>query len=111
MLIHKIIMLVVISLVAIALASAPTLAMRPESTSRSVRYADLDLSSRAGIKALHRRIAAAVEAVCGSYEGTDTAAAAEEYRQITRCRATALADLGKQSNFLNALNSRLGSTH
>jgi len=71
-----------------SIAGAATLIAAPASAtgqerSVTVRYADLDLSSPAGKRALDRRIARATETVCGSYAG----AGDQEAREIQECRA------------------------
>jgi UrcA family protein len=68
------------------LAGAPALASQPESTLIAVHSADLDLSTPAGVKTLHRRVARALEAVCGSYEGANTVGMEDEADRITKCR-------------------------
>lgn len=81
------------TLAATALVSAmtvtPGFAAQPESITRKVRYADLDLSTASGIQTLHRRVARALETVCGSYAGTETVGAETEAATITKCRAAA----------------------
>jgi len=106
MLIHKITLFVAIAFAAIALAGAPTAATTPESSSRSVRYADLDLSTPAGLRMLHRRTAAAVEAVCGSYAGTESDAMADENDEITQCRAAARTRLNEQLQAVIVVDSQ-----
>jgi UrcA family protein len=69
------------------LASAPAFATQPERSSTTVRYADLNLSTPAGVKMLRHRVASALESVCGSYAGTDTAGAEGEADTIAKCRA------------------------
>lgn len=59
---------------------------------RDVYYADLDLANPAGVAALDRRIARAVEAVCGKADNRDTAAMS----RVLACRADAFADAGRQ---------------
>ena len=61
-------------------AAAQTIA-----SARSVAYADLNLDHAADRAQLDRRIAAAIEDVCGSYAG----AASHEMREIDRCRQAA----------------------
>lgn len=49
---------------------------------RTVAYGDLDLTKASDVARLRRRVAAATEAVCGSYaQSTD-----EEAHRIARCR-------------------------
>jgi UrcA family protein len=71
--------------------------------SRAVGYAGLDLATPAGRAALNRRIAAAVEAVCGSYAG----APSDEVREIDRCRAAARAGIETQLAALQSRNARI----
>ncbi len=107
MLIHKVTMFVAIAFAAVALASAPTRATTPESNLRSVRYADLDLSTAAGLRTLHHRIAAAVEAVCGSYAGTESDAMADENDEITQCRAATKTRLNEQLQAVMAVENQI----
>ena len=54
------------------LAISPVAAQAPASPDRViVRYADLDLSSRAGMAALNRRVLTAVEEACGTISDSD----------------------------------------
>jgi UrcA family protein len=78
-------------------AAAQTFATRP------VPNADLDLGTRAGRAMLDRRIAVAVESVCGSY----ASAASTETREIDRCRAAARNGVETQLAALQQRNSRL----
>ena len=84
--------------------ATPAFATQPERSSTAVRYSDLNLSTPAGVKALHRRIAVALESVCGSYAGTDTAATENEADEITRCRAVNRAVLDQRVAALLAAN-------
>lgn len=67
----------------VAAAAVPATAAEP--ASRTISYADLDLATAHGRATLDRRIAAAVEALCGSYAGAPGWAVPE----IDRCRAAA----------------------
>jgi UrcA family protein len=69
-----------------AFTAAPVLAASPEAGARTISYADLNLATPAGVAALHHRIAAAVESVCGSYDGVTALA---ETMEIDQCRAAA----------------------
>lgn len=71
--------------------------------SRAVGYRGLDLGSRAGRAVLNRRIAAAVETVCGSYAG----ASSDETREIDRCRAAARSGIETQLAALRLRNPRI----
>jgi UrcA family protein len=73
----------------LALTPTALLATEPEAPSHIVRYADLDLSRPAGVERLRRRIAGAVEAVCGSYAQTSI----EEQVHIAQCRKESMARL------------------
>lgn len=68
--------------------------------SRAVSYADLDLATHAGRSEMNRRIAVAVEGVCGSYAGAPN----EEVRTIDRCRAAARTGIESQLATLRARN-------
>ena len=53
------------------LMAAPAAALaQPATPSITVSYADLNLASPAGVKALDSRLANAVRAVCQAYDGT-----------------------------------------
>lgn len=93
----------------IALATAPAFAAQPESGTHAVRYADLNLATAGGVRTLHHRIAAALEAVCGSYEGTDTSAGSEEGRAIAQCRASARAQADQRVAAILSANAQLAS--
>jgi UrcA family protein len=70
-----------------ALLGAPAIAFQPRQDSAAIRYADLDLSTSKGVSALRRRVATALEAVCGSYAGTESSAGQVEADEISKCRA------------------------
>lgn len=53
---------------------------------RAVEHTDLDLATSDGRTKLNRRIAVALESVCGSYAGRT----AEEEKDVTRCRRAAI---------------------
>jgi UrcA family protein len=69
---------------AASLAAAPAAAYAPPER-QAVSYADLDLSRPADVARLHRRLADALENVCGSYATAESWAEHE----IARCRAEA----------------------
>jgi len=69
-------------------------------TLRAVRHADLDLDTRSGRAKLNRRIALALESVCGSYANRSI----DEQDEVTRCRREANARLAPQL-------TRILSTH
>ena len=66
-------------------ASAPIVLANEDTQTRRVAYGDLDLGSEAGQKTLDRRLARAVDAVCGSPNSADL----DEVRSIAKCRKTA----------------------
>lgn len=80
--------LTTVATVAAALASASAIAAPTETKSRAVDYADLNLATPAGVATLHHRIAAAISAVCGGFEGGLTL---EETMDIEKCRTNARA--------------------
>jgi UrcA family protein len=69
-----------------SIAATPAIASGPPA-SRTVAYADLDLSRPRDVSRLRRRIASALETVCGSYATSESWAE----REISRCRADAQA--------------------
>lgn len=81
--------LVSIAALSTVLAGAPALA---QTQTVNVRLSDLDLSTNAGRAMLDRRIAAAKEAVCGSYAGVQDA----EAHRIDRCRAQVSSSIAPQ---------------
>jgi UrcA family protein len=64
-----------------------------------VSYADLDLSNQAGVKALNRRVAAAITKVCGEVDPKNLS----EGGYITKCRAAAKMSTAQQ--IASAVNS------
>ena len=58
----------------------------------TVRVSDLDTRTKRGAATLDRRLASAIERVCGSYAGADMS----EMDSITRCRRAARADVASQ---------------
>ncbi len=101
--------LATVATAALVLTAAPALASQPESAARTVHYADLNLATPVGVKTLHRRIATALEAVCGSYAGTESAGMANEADEITRCRAAAQAKADVQVAAIVSRNVRLAA--
>lgn len=92
-----------------ALAAAPAFATLPERSATTVRYSDLNLSTPAGVKVLHRRIAVALESICGSYAGTDTAGTTGEADEISRCRAVNRAAVDRRVSALVSANVRVAT--
>ena len=84
--------LVSIAALSTVLAGAPALAAQSGTQTATVRLSDIDLTSAAGHRVLNQRVAAATEAVCGSYQG----AGQEEQRKIAHCRAEVSAQIGPQ---------------
>jgi UrcA family protein len=84
-----------------AISAMPAAAQAP--ASRAVGHAGLDLATPAGRAALDRRIASAVESVCGSYAG----ASSDEAREIDRCRAAARTGIATQLAALQSRNARI----
>jgi UrcA family protein len=94
---------------ALAPAAAPALASTPESMVHTVHVSDLDLSTPGGVSRLHHRVAAAVEAVCGSYAGTQSSGGAQEADDITQCRQQARMQIEQRLAVLMP-KARLSST-
>jgi UrcA family protein len=69
--------------------AAPALATTSTPASKTVRYSDLDLSSKAGQATLDRRINQAVRVVCG----TASSAALQDWLSVQKCYATARASV------------------
>jgi UrcA family protein len=84
-----------------AISAIPASAQGP--ATQSVSYAGLDLGTPAGRAALNRRVASAVEAVCGSYAG----ASGYETGEIDRCRAAARTGIETQLAALRSRGARL----
>jgi UrcA family protein len=70
-----------------AVVSAALPCSAQEETSVTVKYADLNLSSKEGAQAFERRIAQAVDEVCGSAGVLDLA----DYAAVRSCRVKAWA--------------------
>jgi UrcA family protein len=83
------------------ISAMPAAAQAP--AGHAVSYQGLDLSTRAGRATLNRRIAAAVETVCGSYAG----ASSYETSEIDRCRAAARTGIETQLAALQSRNTRI----
>lgn len=92
--------------VAIALAATPAFAAPSEGKTRVVRYADLNLATPAGVAALHRRVTAAVDAVCGV---SMDAISQDESLQIDKCRMETRMQAEQRIADLLTANSRLAS--
>ena len=79
-------------LVAGVAVAAPASVFGAPAHRTAVAYADLDLSKPADVARLRRRIAAALDEVCGSYAAAESA---DDYG-ISRCRAAARAGAERQ---------------
>ena len=77
-------MLTIAALVAASL-STPALAQDSSPTSLCVRWADLDLTTEAGLRALDRRISNAAATACGIPSSADPVGK----RAVKQCRAEA----------------------
>lgn len=71
----------------------PAIASVREPTSRSVSYADLDLSRDGDLRALHRRLDRAIRRLCGD---ANMARNGFELQQIRVCEAAARSDAEQQ---------------
>jgi UrcA family protein len=85
-------------------AAAAALPAQAETSARSqaVSTAGLDLGTPAGQARFQRRLAAAIETVCGSYAGTSAA----EQQEIGRCRRDARAGVETQLAARDARHGR-----
>ncbi|WP_068084574.1 UrcA family protein [Novosphingobium rosa] len=101
--------LVLVAMVA-ALGAVPASATQPESHERSIHYSDLDLSRPEGRRRLHQRIAAALEAVCGSFAGTQSSGGEQEAEEIAQCRAAARAQVDQRLAVVMAKGADVSST-
>src|SRR5688572_6651353 len=91
------------ALAAATLGLAPAAAQDPAGARTIViRTADLDLTSRAGIAALDRRIGAAVRTACGAASDVDV----EGKNDVRQCRADTLAAVAAQRDEAIALAQR-----
>jgi UrcA family protein len=90
---------------ACALAATPALAA-PETQSKVVRFADLDLTTQAGEQALRGRIARAAALVCGEADLRDLRATS----LIDACRVSAMANAAPQMQVAIA-NARNGKAY
>ena len=82
---------VLIAALCAAAAATPVSAFEPSSR-QTVSYSDLDLARPADVARLRKRIAAAIEDVCGSYAAVESWAEPD----ISRCRADARARTEEQ---------------
>lgn len=90
-----------------SLATSPVAAQAPASAERVVvSYADLDLSSQAGVARLNRRILTAVQAACGTESDSDP----HGKNLIHECRSRTFDQAASQARRAIALASRDGPT-
>ena len=82
------------TLIPIVLVAAVAAASPARADTRSVSYADLDLTSPQGQAVLDSRISSAIRQVCGRAFPTDL----QSRRQVERCRSATLADVQAQRN-------------
>ncbi len=79
--------LLILAAAAATFTAAPALAQDVAAGQIVVGYADLDLTSRAGVRTLDRRIRSAVEQACGPISSSDP----RGKNQVLDCRAETLA--------------------
>ena len=90
---------------ALAVTAALPAAAAPLTESRVVRYDDLNLSSRAGIERLERRIDAAARSACGV---TARLTSPGEFANTRACLAASKARAAQQVAALGRANARGG---
>jgi UrcA family protein len=73
----------------LAFTATPALAEPPVTITSTVQTADLDLSSKAGQRALDRRLSIAAKEVCGTASDVDIAGK----NDVRNCRAEVLASV------------------
>ena len=96
---------IVAALAASLTAISPVAAQAPASPDRViVRYADLDLSSRAGTATLNRRVLTAVEEACGTLSDSDL----HGKNLIIACRHRTFGEAMAQARGVMALANRQG---
>ena len=76
----------------LAFTATPVLAESPATVSSTVQIADLDLSSKAGQRALYRRLSLAAREVCGTASPADLAG----QNETRRCFKNTLASLADE---------------
>ena len=90
---------------AASLSASPAVAQNVPTSSSAVSYADLDLRTEAGVRALDRRIRAAVREACGTASSFDAAGK----DAVRDCRADAFAQISTQRQSAISEANRLGS--
>ncbi len=76
----------------LALIAAPAMAESPAPITTIVQIADLDLSIRAGQRALDRRLSLAAKEVCGVASDSDLLG----QNEVRRCRKDVLAQVARE---------------
>ena len=104
--------LLILAAAASAFAAAPALAQTAGPGQLVVSYADLDLTTRSGVRVLDRRLRAAVQTACGPISSADPAGK----NDVRECRAETLAAARAQRDMAIAALSevpeiRLASSH
>lgn len=89
---------------AASLSASPAVAQNVPTPATAVSYADLDLRTEAGVRALDRRIRAAVREACGSASSFDSAGK----DAVRDCRADAFAQISAQRQSAIAEANRSG---
>jgi UrcA family protein len=84
--------ILILAAAAATLTAAPALAQELGAGQVRVGYADLDLSTRAGVRTLDRRIRSAVELACGPISSFDL----RGKNIVLDCRAETLAEARSQ---------------
>ncbi len=93
-------MLTIAALLAASLATTAPAQADPTTISLGVHYADLDLNSEAGIRALDRRISNAAATACGIPSSADR----DGKRAVKQCRAEARERAASQRQVAIALS-------
>ena len=84
--------ILILAAAAATFTAAPALAQELDAGQVRVGYADLDLSTRAGVRTLDRRIRSAVELACGPISSFDP----RGKTIVLECRADTLAEARSQ---------------
>ena len=86
----------------LALLATPALAQPPATATSIIRFADLDLASQAGQRALDRRLSIAIAEVCGTASDADLVG----QNEVRRCRvATRERVANERDQWIAASNS------
>ena len=84
--------ILILAAAAATFTAAPALAQELDAGQVRVGYADLDLSTRAGVRTLDRRIRSAVELACGPISSSDP----RGKNLVIACRTETLAEARAQ---------------